>query len=194
MVDNKIEKLSYKLIVSGGASGKTSIIERFVSHQFIVNPVHTSGMKQYNIVKKFPKFSNAEVTFNITDTSSDEKFNTLYKILFKDQVLGVLVYDITSRASFEEMKKKYQFLMDANQQNIIICVCGNKSDLADKQVVPDEEVREFTVQNCLQFTKVSAKTGEGIEEMFINLGERILEKDMGEYPVDKDTFRKEMGI
>ena len=194
MVDNQIEKLSYKLIVSGGASGKTSIIERFVSHQFIVNPVHTSGMKQYNIVKKFPKFSNAEVTFNITDTSSDEKFNTLYKILFKDQVLGVLVYDITNRASFEEMKKKYQFLMDANQQNIIICVCGNKSDLADKQVVPDEEVREFTVQNCLLFTKVSAKTGEGIEEMFINLGEKMLEKDMGEYPVDKDTFRKEMGI
>lgn len=194
MVDNKIEKLSYKLIVSGGASGKTSIIERFVSHRFVVDPVHTSGMKQYTIVKKFPKFSNAEVTFNITDTSSDEKFNTLYKILFKDQVLGVLVYDITNRASFEEMKKKYQFLMDANQQNIIICVCGNKSDLADKQVVPDEEAREFTVQNCLQFTKVSAKTGEGIEEMFINLGERMLEKDMGEYPVDKDTFRKEMGI
>ena len=106
----------------------------------------------------------------------------------------MLVYDITSRASFEEMKKKYQFLMDANQQNIIICVCGNKSDLADKQVVPDEEVREFTVQNCLQFTKVSAKTGEGIEEMFINLGEKMLEKDMGEYPVDKDTCRKEMGI
>lgn len=108
MVDNKISqipKLNYKLVVSGGTSGKTSIIERFVNHQFIDNPTHTSGMKQYNIVKQFPKFSNAEVTFNITDTSSEDKFNTLFKILFKDQVLGVLVYDITSRESFEEMKK-----------------------------------------------------------------------------------------
>ena len=52
MVDNKIEKVSYKLVVSGGTSGKTSIIERFVNHQFIVNPVHTSGMKQYNIIKR----------------------------------------------------------------------------------------------------------------------------------------------
>ena len=95
-------KLKYKLVVVGGCSGKTSIIERFVNNQFPESTATTGASKNYIISKKYPKFSNAEVTFDITDTSSSDKFGALFRIIFKNQELGILVYDLTSKASFEE--------------------------------------------------------------------------------------------
>lgn len=116
MVDNP--KLKYKLVVIGGRSGKTSIIERFVNHQFPESPAPTGAQKNYSVAKIYQKYSNAEVTFDITDTSSSDKFGALFRIVFKNQELGILVYDLTSRTSFEEMQKKYLVLKEANQQNI----------------------------------------------------------------------------
>lgn len=199
-----VPKLKFKLVVVGGSTGKTSIIERFVKHQFPESPAPTTASKNYNVAKIYSKYQNAEVTFDITDTSSSEKFNALFKILYKDQVLGILVYDLTNKASFEEMKKKYQLLKEANQQNIckliynywniVICVCGNKLDEKDKIEIQDSEVRKFTVENSMLFKKVSAKTGEGIEELFLDLGEKLVEKELSEFPVEKATFKKELGI
>ena len=111
-------KLKYKLVVVGGCSGKTSIIERFVNNQFPESTATTGASKNYIISKKYPKVSNAEGTFDITDTSSSDKFGALFRIIFKNQELGILVYDLTSKASFKKIKKKYHFLKEANQQNI----------------------------------------------------------------------------
>ena len=44
------------------------------------------------------------------------------------------------------------------------------------------------------FKKVSAKTGEGIEELFLELGEKLVEKELGQAPIEKRTFIKELGI
>lgn len=202
MVD--IPKLKFKLVVIGGKSGKTSIIERFVKNQFPESPSPTNASKNYSVSKIYSKYSNAEITFDITDTSSNEKFNALFKILYKDQEIGILVYDLTNRDSFEEMKKKYKLLKESNQQNIciyilnywniVICVCGNKLDETEKIVITDAEVRKFTVENSMFFKKVSAKTGEGIEELFLELGEKLVEKELSEFPVEKDVFKKELGI
>lgn len=53
---------------------------------------------------------------------------------------------------------------------------------------------KFTVENSMFFKKVSAKTGEGIEELFLELGEKLVEKELSEFPVEKDVFKKELGI
>ena len=184
MSDDEECDVTKVVIIGESGVGKTCIIERFCQNKFTQTTVSTIGA------------ANASATvfigekgydLDIWDTAGQELYRSLNKIFYKNAKIAILVYDITKKASFEEMKKKYQFLMDANQQNIIICVCGNKSDLADKQVVPDEEVREFTVQNCLQFTKVSAKTGEGMQE-FASLLENHLSAFVGQSGVGKSSL------
>lgn len=58
----------------------------------------------------------------------------------------------------------------------------------------DSVVRQFTVKNGMLFKKVSAKTGEGIEELFIELAEKLVEKELSTAPIEKRTFIKELGI
>lgn len=47
------------------------------------------------------------------------------------------VYDITRRSSFDTLQAWVKELRQLGPENIIICVCGNKSDLKDKRVRVD---------------------------------------------------------
>lgn len=48
---------------------------------------------------------------------------------------------------------------------------GNKSDLTSQRKTPRELGEEFAQQEELLFTEASAKSGEGVEDMFMTIGE-----------------------
>ena len=112
------ERENYKLVITGGVSGKTAIVDRFVNNRFPETYVPTQAKRNVEKTLIFKDFENTHVTFDITDTSSDDRFKNFSKIIFKDQVLGIVVYDVTNKESFEEMKEKYNQLIESNQKNI----------------------------------------------------------------------------
>lgn len=112
------QRVNYKLVITGGVSGKTAIVERFVNNRFPESYVPTQAKRNVEKTLIFKDFENTHVTFDITDTSSDDRFKNFSKIIFKDQVLGIVVYDVTNKESFEEMKEKYNQLIESNQKNI----------------------------------------------------------------------------
>ena len=112
------QRENYKLVITGGVSGKTAIVDRFVNNRFPETYVPTQAKRNVEKTLIFKDFENTHVTFDITDTSSDERFKNFSKIIFKDQVLGIVVYDVTNKESFEEMKEKYNQLIESNQKNI----------------------------------------------------------------------------
>ena len=100
------QRENYKLVITGGVSGKTAIVDRFVNNRFPETYVPTQAKRNVEKTLIFKDFENTHVTFDITDTSSDDRFKNFSKIIFKDQVLGIVVYDVTNKESFEEMKEK----------------------------------------------------------------------------------------
>lgn len=112
------QRENYKLVITGGVSGKTAIVDRFVNNRFPETYVPTQAKRNVEKTLIFKDFENTHVTFDITDTSSDDRFKNFSKIIFKDQVLGIVVYDVTNKESFEEMKEKYNQLIESNQKNI----------------------------------------------------------------------------
>lgn len=48
---------------------------------------------------------------------------------------------------------------------------GNKSDMAAQRRTPRELGEEFAQHEELLFTEASAKSGEGVEDMFLSIGE-----------------------
>lgn len=112
------QRENYKLVITGGVSGKTAILDRFVNNRFPETYVPTQAKRNVEKTLIFKDFENTHVTFDITDTSSDDRFKNFSKIIFKDQVLGIVVYDVTNKESFEEMKEKYNQLIESNQKNI----------------------------------------------------------------------------
>ena len=88
---------------------------------------------------------------------------------YADSEAAILVYDITEKESFDGMKRWYQELIERGPKTLQVAVLGNKSDLIHKEEVKEEDAREFADSIGAFFAKVSAKSGDGIEEVFLEI-------------------------
>ena len=78
----------------------------------------------------------------------------------------MLVYDITRKDTFNNVKKWLNELKENASKDIIIILIGNKVDLEEKREVAKDEGQEFADQNGLMFLETSAKTAQNILEAF----------------------------
>ena len=164
----------YKVVLLGESGvGKTCIIAQFTSGTFDANTV-TSLTAQF--IRKTMEFAdNKNITFDIWDTAGQEKYRSLAKIFYKDAKAIVLVYDITSKDSFVQMKEYwYEQIKQQGNKDVIIAVAANKGDLYEKRVISNEEGEEFAKQIGAIFATTSAKDDSGILELFQNLGRKIM--------------------
>ena len=80
------------------------------------------------------------VRAQIWDTAGQERYRAVTNAYYRDAVGALLVYDITSYRTFENVEEKWsRELMDNADQNIVILLVGNKSDLEDRHEVSFEE-------------------------------------------------------
>jgi GTPase SAR1 family protein len=75
------------------------------------------------------------------------------------------VYDITRRETFEHLTTWLEDCRKYSNQNIVIMLIGNKSDLENKRAVSREEGEAFARQNNITFLETSAKTAENVEQV-----------------------------
>ena len=98
------EELQCKVVLVGESGvGKTSIINRYVTNTFNQKLTPTPGG---SLAKKtvFLQDYNQSIKFEIWDTSGQEKYRSLAKVFHKIADVCLLVYDITRRVSFKELK------------------------------------------------------------------------------------------
>ena len=109
----------------------------------------------------------------IEDTAGQEEYNSLAPIYYKDAIGAIIVYDITSRESFDMMKKWVLELSENAAKDIMITIAGNKSDLENGWRVLKEEVEAFAKKHAANHFTVSAKNWSRIDELFHYLAERV---------------------
>ena len=76
-----------------------------------------------------------------------------------------MVYDCTSKESFDAIDDWYQQLSNNIDSRVIIMLLGNKCDLPNRQV-PYNVAMEYARQRNFGFLEVSAKTGTNIKNSF----------------------------
>ena len=95
-------------------------------------------------------------------------------LYYRDAAAIIIVYDITSMNSYHNAQNWTREVQEViNKQNSIILFVGNKLDKQCDRKVSFEEVNTFANVNNFIYKEVSAKTGEGIEELFHTIGEKI---------------------
>ena len=164
-----------KVIVIGDTCvGKTNFIFRFVENRFSVNYVSTVGFDYRSKIITLPK-SKKKVKLQIWDTAGQERYNAVNKNLFQ-KVQGVIImYDITNRASFENINK-WLYLLSQNVSDKAKILVGSKLDLSEeKRIVTEEEGQNLADKNNMPFYETSSKTGENVEKIFFTLAQNIYE-------------------
>ena len=183
---------SVKAVLLGESGvGKTCIIARFINNTFENNIMSTTGASYAGKTMTFDEFGGRCLKFEIWDTAGQEKYRALTKIFYKDAAVAILVYDITRKESFEEIKDYwYTQIKECAPPNIVIGIAANKSDLYDNEQIPEEEARSFANEIGAVFQLTSASTNTGIEELFRSVGCKVLDPN---YNVDDNDPNKQKG-
>ena len=170
------EALQCKVVLIGESGvGKTSIINRYAHNEF--NEIETITPGASFIAKTiFLQDYNQSIKFEIWDTAGQEKYRALAKVFYKNAAVCVLVYDITRKKSFEELKNYwYNQIKQCASPNIVIGIAANKCDLYDNEQVSEDEARAFADKIGAVFNLTSAQTNTGIEDLFKGVGCKVLD-------------------
>ncbi|KAK4590614.1 hypothetical protein RGQ29_020964 [Quercus rubra] len=131
---NKI--IQAKLVLLGDmGTGKTSLVLRFVKGQFFDNQEPTIGAAFFTQILSL---AEATVKFDIWDTAGQERYHSLAPMYYRGAAAAVVVYDISSMDTFTRAKKWVQELQRQGNQNLVMALVGNKSDLEAKREVETE--------------------------------------------------------
>lgn len=161
------------ILVGESQTGKTCILNKLVSNIFIENPGSTNVAE--NLEKDFT-VNNKTITLDIWDTAGQEKFRSLNKIFFKDAEIALLVYDITKKQTFDELKNFWvDQVRSFSGEDVLFAIVGNKADLYTKEEVNENMGQELADEVKGIFAQTSAKHGTGINDLFQKVVERKIE-------------------
>ena len=105
----------------------------------------------------------------IWDTAGQEKLRSIAPLYYRDAQGIIMVYDVTAKKTFNSLDSWQKDISENASEIVTTLVVGNKCDLGG--VVPKEEAERFASKCKSKSDIVSAKTGEGVEEMIVSLVE-----------------------
>ena len=188
---NKSNIPQCKVVLLGDSGvGKTCIISRYISGQFDENSATTNGA---SYASKQVDYANLKksVILDIWDTAGQEKYKSLTKFFYKDAAVAILVYDITRKESYENIKNYwYQQIQENGDKNLVLGIVGNKSDLYEVEAVSEPEAREFAKNIGAIFGLTSAQNNTGINELFSDVGNKFLDPSFQQKLKGEDAEKK----
>jgi small GTP-binding protein len=168
----------HKVVILGDSRvGKTSILSRQMhGHQpQIQSPTIGCHCSEISVQAK-----SGKVTLQVWDTAGQEMYRALVPVYLRGAEAAILVYDVTDRESFKSLGHWYDLLVSVLPPTTIVCLVGNKIDLGNEAVVEDQQAKTFAQVHGSQLFKVSAMSGEGLQNLFESLAELVAEKTIGE--------------
>lgn len=137
-----------------------------------------------------PDAPQKHMKLSLWDTAGQETYKSVTRSYFRGASGALLVFDISRRPTFEHVTDWLNDLRQIAEPDIVVVLVGNKSDLA----LGEENKREVTVEEAedwakrkgvLEYVETSAKSGEGVENAFARVAERIyMNIEAGKYDLN----------
>lgn len=159
--------ISKKVILTGSFGvGKTSLFTRFIYQDFSDKYLTTIGVK---VNKKDISVDDRDISLLLWDIAGEVSQDKVPISYFLGAAGIVYVVDLSRPSTFVNMKNDLEFLKEKLPDATIVIV-ANKRDLLDDVAY---EALYDSVEQKWDFA-TSAKTGENVETMFIELGKKLL--------------------
>ena len=166
--------IDLKIILLGDSGvGKTSIAGRYIDSAF--KDAYQATIQVEKRVKIINEDDKTSLRLNIWDTAGQEKFRSITRQFYRDCHGAFIVFDLTKKSSFNEVRNWIDELKTHGNDDTVIIILGNKSDLTAEREISEEDIKN-EIQNNYKYFEVSAKTGNNISLAFDELKKLIMQK------------------
>ena len=164
-------KYRFKFVVLGDHQvGKTSLVRRFVENKFSHDYRATIGL---NILSHSIEFFGNEIIYSLWDVGAQVYFKRFRQTYYLGAQAAFIVFDLTNKESFENVKEWYAELENfIGGRQIPLIIIGNKTDLKDQRVIEYQDgvnlVNELSQKPNIKisYIETSALSGENVEDAF----------------------------
>ena len=172
---NAEKPLEVKLVILGKSLvGKSALTYRFINDQF-PKEHDTTIEDQYKINMSIDGFN---CLLEILDTAGQDDYQSMIETWINFGSGFLLVYSIDDIESFNEVKKKYDKLVQIKGKELFSCILvGNKCDLGDDvRKVSQKEAEDFANSKEIPFLEASALNKINVKESFVKVVHDLLTK------------------
>jgi small GTP-binding protein len=167
-----VETRLFRVITIGDTSvGKTSIITQLVHSQFSADQQTTIGAQ---FILHVETIGARRVEMQVWDTAGQERYRALGPIYYRNAAAGIIVVDLTNPLSFSGLEAWTGAFLGTAGDRALVCVVVNKIDLVSEFAFPETRIQEWVRERRYMFARTSAKTGEGIKELFHSVAEALM--------------------
>ncbi|XP_034917346.1 ras-related protein RABA6a isoform X2 [Populus alba] len=168
--DEECDYLFKAVLIGDSAVGKSNLLSRFSRDEFRLDSKPTIGVEfAYRNIRVGDKLIKAQ----IWDTAGQERAIT--SSYYRGALGALLVYDITRRATFDNVKKWLRELRDFGSSDMVVVLVGNKSDISHLREVDEDDGKNLAETEALYFMETSALENLNVEEAFMQMISRIHE-------------------
>ncbi|KAI9022596.1 ras family-domain-containing protein [Hyaloraphidium curvatum] len=164
------------LLIGDSGTGKSSLLLRFCDDAWL-QPDEVAATIGVDFKVKIVDVDSKKYKLTIWDTAGQERFRTLTSSYYRGAQGVILVYDVTSRATFEHLPTWFNELETySSSKDVIKILVGNKTDKGDStREVTRKEGEAFARKMGTLFIEASAKTKNGVQEAFGEVVRKIVE-------------------
>ena len=178
----------------------------FGSRIVAVGPPASSPTKSPESATSTGEVNRKRMKLSLWDTAGQETYKSITRSYFRGASGALLVYDITRRSTFEHATAWLHDLRQIAEEEIVVILVGNKSDLAssstvtsgmanrepqgleaaNKRAVTVGEAEEWCKENgVMTYVETSARSGQNVEKAFLEVAEQIYENvERGRYDLN----------
>jgi len=161
-----VDVVQHKLILVGDISvGKSSLVQRLLGKGFREEHISTIGTAFASVTIQ-PQEGMEPTTLQVWDTAGEERYRSMSRFFFRGTQVGILVFDVQVPETLKKLRSWHEDIIKVSPSASFIVV-ANKIDCApDKRLVSSEEGRYFADEINAKYAETSAKTEEGVLDMF----------------------------
>ena len=167
-----------KVVILGESSvGKTSVVMRGTRNEFYELQEPTIGAAFFTTSRVV---HGTQVRLELWDTAGQERYRSLAPMYYRGASVAIVMYDITQPESLVRAREWVAELgVNFPDKSCRLVLVGNKADMGEMSErmtdMAEEVVRHHTAHGSdpIHHMLVSAKTGEGVEELFAHVCETV---------------------
>ncbi len=178
--------LAKAVLIGDGATGKTSLMERFCHGTFSTSYLMTVGANFYSEIFEFGD-NGDRLKIIYWDLAGEQQFDVVRTQFYMGTMICMAVFDLTRYITLKNLEKWLNEMYKNLEESVIpTVIIGNKIDLEIERSVSNDEATRFVnslydkfpeYKNMeIPYFETSAKTGENVEKTYRATAELFLKK------------------